>query len=254
MIIENISAGYNNKAVINNISFTIDRGKVYALLGLNGSGKTTIIKMICGLLKPKTGNIFSDNINILELKERDRAKLISYVPQNSNIIYNTSVLDVVLMGITPYLNLFEVPNKNHIRQAYECLKKLGIEELANLNYLYLSGGQKQIVIIARALLQNGSYMVLDEPDSSLDLKNKNMLMKKICEIINYYGTGCLISMHNPEYALNFCDKIFLLKNKGLTEIDVRVEKIESIEKKLSEIYGNIKLLKHKNKYVVFYDE
>lgn len=254
MRIENLSVGYNKNTIINNINFNIEKGKVYALLGLNGTGKTTIIKTICGLLKPDNGNIFVNNIDIFKLKERDKAKLISYVPQHSNIIYNTSVLDVVLMGITPYLNSFQVPDKNHVSQAYECLKKLGIEDLANLNYLCLSGGQQQIVIIARALLQNGCYMILDEPDSSLDLKNKHILMKKIREIINLYGKGCLISMHNPEYALNYCDNIYLLKDKSLSEIDLKVEKIETIEKMLSEIYGNIKILKHMDKYVIFYND
>lgn len=252
MRVHQLSGGYPGVFFLKDINFTVNEGKVYALLGLNGSGKTTIIKMICGLLKVKSGNVFIDNTDILTLKEKERAKLISYVPQQCNIVYDTSVIDVVLMGVTPYLKTFQTPNKDHVVQAYYYLKKFGLDHLAHTNYQILSGGLKQMVIIIRALLQDGRYLILDEPDSSLDLINKNRLMVKIRAITNLYNKGCLISMHNPEYALNYCDNIILLRDGKISEIDLGKERIAFVEKKLSEIYGDLKIIRYGHKYLLYY--
>ncbi len=253
MKINNMSGGYPGGFILKNISLTIDEGKMYALLGLNGSGKTTIIKIILGILKAESGNVFIDDIDVFTLKEKDRAKLISYVPQYSHIVFDTSVIDVVLMGVSPYLKMFQTPSDQHITKAYKCLEGFGIADLADVNYQNLSGGQKQIVIIARALLQNGRYMILDEAESSLDLANKNLFMKKIRDITNTYNKGCLVSMHNPEYALNYCDYIILLKDGEISEIDIIKEEITCIEKKLSAIYGDIKIIKHNQRFFIYYE-
>lgn len=252
MKINNIAAGYMGFSLYN-INFSIEEGKTAALLGLNGTGKTTIIKTICGLLKAKEGNVFIDGKDVLTMNEKERGKLISYVPQRSDIVYETSVIDVVLMGVTPYLGMFQTPTMEHKVEAVKCLEKLGIKELSDENYQNLSEGQKQLVLIARALLQNGTYMLLDEPDSSLDLVNKHKLMKKIREIIKDNNKSALISMHNPEYALNYCDKILLLKGGEISEIDLEVEDMASIEQKLIDIYGPIKILKYDDKYILYYN-
>lgn len=253
MKVNKISGGYNGHFFLKDITFSIDEGKTYALLGLNGSGKTTIIKMICGLLKVNSGNVFVGDKDILTLSEKERAKFISYVPQHSNIAYDTSVLDVVLMGVSPYLKTFQTPNKKHIVQAYNCLKNFGIHELWDVNYQTLSGGIKQIVIIARGMMQNGKYMILDEPDSSLDLINKNKLMKNIKSIANTYNKGCLISMHNPEYALNYCDNIILVKDGEVSVINLKREEVGLIEKRLSAVYGSIEVVKYKGKNILYYE-
>lgn len=253
MIVDNISGGYSGGFFLENISFNISPGKMYALLGLNGSGKTTIIKMITGLLKAKSGSILVGNKDILTLNERERAKIISYVPQYTHIVYDISVIDVVLMGITPYLKIFETPNKYHREQAYKILDNLGIGNVAHKNFQTLSGGLKQMVIIARAMLQNGKYLILDEPDSSLDLSNKKSLMEKLRHITDKYQKGSLLSMHNPEYALNYCDNIILIKDGKLTEINLEKEEISSIEKKLSDIYGALNIIEYKNKFIIYYE-
>lgn len=253
MIVKNISGGYTEGFFLENINFKLYPGKMHALLGLNGSGKTTIMKMVCGLLKVKSGKVLVEDKDILTMKERERAKIISYVPQQSHIVYDTSVIDVVLMGVSPYLKIFQSPDKNHIEEAYKVLKILGIEDLAHTNYQILSGGLKQMVIIARAILQNGRYMVLDEPDSSLDLVNKRSLMKKLRDITDRFQKGSLISMHNPEYALNYCDNIILIKDGTVLEIDINREDIGSVEEKLSEVYGNIKIIKYRDKYILYYE-
>lgn len=253
MIVKNICGGYPGGFKLNNISFNIDRGKVYALLGLNGSGKTTIMKMVLGLIGVESGEIKVDGLNILSLKERERARLISYVPQASNIPLDILVLDVVLMGISPYLKLFEAPKQKEIKKAYDSLEMLNLRSLAYSNYQVLSGGLKRMVIIARALLQNSRYMVLDEPDCSLDLPNRNILMRRVRYITRKFDKGCIISMHDPQYALNYCDNILLIKNGILDEIDLEEEDIKLVELELSEVYGNIEIVKYKNRYMVYYE-
>lgn len=253
MKVNKITGGYPGGFFLNDISFTIEEGKMYALLGLNGSGKTTILKMICGLLKTDSGSVIVNDRDMLGLKEKERAKYISYVPQQSEIVYDTSVIDVVLMGITPYLGMFETPKEEHIRKAYDCLNKFGIAHLSDVNFQTLSGGMKQIVIISRAMLQNGKYMILDEPDSSLDLVNKRNLMKQLRRIADEFQKGILISMHNPEYALNYCDSIILVKDREVSEIDLRKEDIDTIKNKLSEIYGAIEIIKYREKFMIYYE-
>lgn len=252
MKIKNITAGYLGFSLCN-INFSIEEGKTVALLGLNGTGKTTILKTISGLLKAKAGNVYIDGKDILTMNEKERGKLLSYVPQRSDIVYDTSVIDVVLMGVTPYLGMFQTPTMEHKTEAMKCLDKLGIKDLTDANYLNLSEGQKQLVLIARALMQNGNYMLLDEPDSSLDLVNRHKLMKKIREIIKENHKSALISMHSPEYALNYCDKILLLKNGEISEINLEMDDMSSIEKRLIDIYGSVKVLKYNDKYILYYN-
>ncbi|NLJ40571.1 MAG: ABC transporter ATP-binding protein [Clostridiales bacterium] len=251
MRVNKVTGGYPGGFALKDISFSVDAGKVYALLGLNGSGKTTIIKIILGLLEAWTGNIYAADRDILVMKERDRAKIISYVPQYSDIVFDISVIDVVLMGVSPYLKIFQTPGRKYIDRAYYYLGILGIENLAHSNYQVLSGGQKQLVIIARALLQNGRYILMDEPESSLDLVHKNMLMRKIRGIAKDYKKGCLISMHNPEYALNFCDNIILINDGLVTELDLTAGDMSVIGGELSKIYGDIEIVEYGGKYFIY---
>lgn len=253
MMEKNISGGYSGGFTLENISFSVDKGKMYALLGLNGSGKTTIIKMITGLLKTRSGSVLVGDRNILALNERERARIISYVLQHSYIAYDMTAMDVVLMGVSPYLKAFQSPGKNHIEEAYRVFELLGMEHIANENYQILSGGLKQMVIIARAMLQNGEYMILDEPDSSLDLVNRRNFMEKLRDITIRFNKGSLISMHNPVYALNYCDNIILLKDGAVIDIDLKSEDIKSVEEKLSIAYGRLKIIEYRNKYILYYE-
>src|SRR5690606_19485632 len=120
------------------------------------------------------------------------------------------VIDVVLMGITPYLKVYETPNKLHKERAYQILKKIGMEEYSEDNFLYLSEGQKQLIIIARTLMQDADVMLFDEPDSALDFNNKHMILSKIKEIIKNENKTGIITLHDPNFALEYCDKIIII--------------------------------------------
>lgn len=250
--IENIKAGYGKKIILKNINITIDEGELTGLLGLNGTGKTTLLKVINGLIKPISGRCIVNGKDCLSLKEKDRAKYISYMPQRSGIIYNIKVIDVVLMGITPYLGVFESPNKKHKELAYNALKQIGMDCYANENFLHLSEGQKQLIIIARNLMQNSKIMLFDEPDSALDFKNKHTVLSKIKEIIEKENKAGILTLHDPNFALSYCSKIVIL-HEGTVYSQFNTENVDKdfLYEKFSKIYGVIEVIKQKDKYLIY---
>lgn len=210
--VKNLSFSYEpNKKTIDDINFSFNKGELVALLGPNGSGKTTILKCLNGLLKPYFGEIYIEDSNIRHLKNREIAKLISVVPQEHASVFSYSVLDIVSMGVTPYLSLGKMPNKKDYQKAFEMLKFFNIGKLSEKNFNQLSGGEKQLVLIARALMQDTDYLVMDEPTSHLDFKNQYLLMKEMKKL-SEEGKGVITALHDPNLALRFCDKIIMVKN------------------------------------------
>ncbi|MDK2906095.1 MAG: iron complex transport system ATP-binding protein [Petrotoga sp.] len=210
--IKNISFSYDTvRDTIKNISFNLNKGELIALLGPNGSGKTTILKCLNGTLKPKTGEIYIENHNIKNLSYKEIAKFISVVPQEHFAIFSYLVIDIVAMGITPYLSFGRMPTKKDYRTAYTKLEFFNIQHLAEKNYNQLSGGEKQLVLIARALMQNTDYLIMDEPTSHLDFKNQHLLMKELKKL-SENGKSVITALHDPNLALRFCDRIIMVKN------------------------------------------
>ena len=249
--VENIKAGYGDNIILEDISFSLREGELVALLGLNGTGKTTLLKTISGLLKPISGKCYINEKNSFDLNEKERARHISFMPQRNSIIYNTRVIDVVLMGITPYLGIFSSPNKIHKKLAYDMLEKMGMERYAYENFLHLSEGQKQLIIICRSLMQNAEIMLFDEPDSALDYNNRHMVLTRISELIKTERRGGLITLHDPNYALNYCDRIIFLEDgRILAEFDTRDVDNVFLKKIFTRIYGKIDIIRHREKYVM----
>lgn len=248
---ENIIAGYGDKIILDDISFSLRQGELTALLGLNGTGKTTLLKVISGIIKPKSGKCLINGEDSLAFDEKKRAKHISFMPQRNSIIYNTQVIDVVLMGITPYLGLFNSPTKNHKRLAYEILARMGMDNYARSNFLNLSEGQKQLVIICRSLMQNAEIMLFDEPDSALDFNNRHIMLSRIKELINNEKKAGLITLHDPNYALNYCDRIIFLEDgKILAEFYTKEVDNVFLRKIFTSIYGKIDIIRYREKYVM----
>lgn len=249
--IEHIKASYDKELIVDDISFCINEGEFVALLGLNGTGKTTLLKVICGLLKPVSGRSIIDNTDIFQYSEKIRARHISLMPQRHSVVYDTKAIDVVLMGITPYLKAFDSPSKNHREMAFNILIKMGIEEIAYQNFLYLSEGQKQIIIIARNLLQNASIMLFDEPDSALDFNNRHMILSKIRDVVKNEEKAGLITLHDPNMALCYCDRIIILKDKKkFADFSTREVSNDFIVDTFSKIYGDIEVIEHKGKHFI----
>jgi len=207
--VKELTFRYDKKVVLDHLSFEVNKGEILAILGPNGSGKTTLLKCLNMLLKPK-GSFFIDSFDISKFNEKEIAKFVGYVPQIHSLVFPYKVIDVVVSGRTPYLG-FSTPTKKDYDHAYNVLNKLGLTHLADKPYTQLSGGQLRLVLIARALVQQPKILLLDEPTSHLDLKNRVLVLKILREITSE-GTTIIMSEHDPSLVSIFSNKILLMCN------------------------------------------
>ena len=179
VVIENLYFSYGRDPVLRDVSFHADYGEFWSVLGPNGAGKSTLFRCILGLLRPTSGNILIDDAPISSLSARQLARKIAYIPQSHNPVFNFPVLDMVLMGTTARLGGFESPKQKEIREAEDALKQLGIFYLRDRGYGNISGGERQLVLIARAIAQKAKILIMDEPSASLDFGNRLHLMQTV---------------------------------------------------------------------------
>jgi iron complex transport system ATP-binding protein len=249
--VTDLHVSYGKHEILKGIGFDISKGQFAALLGLNGSGKTTLLKSISGLLPIRSGSCSVNGTSYLTLDERGIARLICYIPQRHSAIVGTTLLDAVLMGFNPYLGIFSSPGKCERRIAREALVRVGLRDMEEFDFDKLSEGQKQLVILARAIAQDSPVMLLDEPSSSLDFVNCHHVLKLVRELVRENERAGLITMHDPNLALKWCDRILLLKDGRIYgEIDPRRDTREHIRDNLSKLYGEIEVLSYKDDYVM----
>jgi iron complex transport system ATP-binding protein len=218
MDIKDAEFSYNGKKnIFKNVSFSIENGDVFCILGPNGTGKSTLIKCMNSLLKLKSGRISLKNKNIYSMKETDIAKIIAYIPQSNNSVFAFSVFDIVLMGRTPHLSLTSVPGKNDYKIAEEALTNLGILHLKNKTYTEISGGERQLVLMARAIAQQPEILLLDEPTSHLDFGNQIRTLKVIKELAKT-GLSVVMTSHFPDHAFLSCNKVAIMNQGTIMEI------------------------------------
>ena len=239
--VNHLTAGYGNGHVIKDVSFDLSEGCLMGVLGANGSGKTTMLKAICGIL-PHEGNCLMNNTQLESLSVRQIAKLCSYIPQRSGISIDISAIDVVLMGFNPRLGLLEHPSRSMQTSALQALKQVGLAENAHTNYLHLSEGQKQLCILARTLVACSKLLLLDEPESALDFRHRYQMLSLLVDWIKQTQNSAIVTLHDPTLALNFCDSLLLLENgKAVGVLYPQSDDIGAMEKMLSRIYGAISL-------------
>ena len=207
--IENINFGYKTKHILNDVCLDVEFGKVVSIIGPNGSGKTTFIKCINKILKPKRGSVKLNGEDLYLMKQEDIAKKISYVPQMTNDFFSGTVMDLVIMGRKPYIK-WNISDKD-IKIVLDILDSMDIIHLADKFYSELSGGQKQKVLIARALAQDTDIYLLDEPISFLDIKNQIEIMQMSRELAKR-GKIVIIVVHDLNMAMKYSDKILLLES------------------------------------------
>ncbi|HHV23572.1 MAG TPA: ABC transporter ATP-binding protein [Methanosarcina sp.] len=209
--VENLTLSYEKNLVLNNVNFSIKKGSVVTLVGPNGCGKTTLLKIINGFLRQNEGTVYIDSRNIEKIANRDLARILGHVSQMHKSSFPFSVLDVVLTGRMPYISIFSTPGKEDVEKAYEVLEFMGIAHFAQRPYTQISGGERQMVMIAKALAQEPDFLLLDEPTSFLDLKNQIHVLKTIISLAKTRNITVLMTLHEPNHALLFSDEIILLR-------------------------------------------
>ncbi|HTS39201.1 MAG TPA: ABC transporter ATP-binding protein [Xanthobacteraceae bacterium] len=205
-----LTIGYADHVVGRDLDVALATGEVLALLGPNGSGKTTLLKTLIGLLAPKTGDVLIGDRTLSSLTSTERARLLAYVPQSHMATFAFTVETIVLMGRTAHGNLFSRPSAHDRAVAARSLERFGIAHLAERPYTMISGGERQLALLARALAQEPQFIVLDEPTASLDFGNQGKVMREI-RALAASGHGVLFTTHDPNHALRAADRAYLLR-------------------------------------------
>ncbi len=217
----NLTIGYHDREVGRGLDVALARGEVLALLGPNGGGKTTLLKTLLGILPPRAGEVAIGGRALAAISLNERAKLIAYVPQVHNPTFAFTVESVVLMGRTAHGSLFSRPSAHDRAVALRTLEQFGIAHLAERPYTMISGGERQLVLLARALAQEPQFVVLDEPTASLDFGNQGKVMREI-RALAASGHGVLFTTHDPNHALRAADRAYLLRSgERIAEGEVR---------------------------------
>ncbi|GEP59095.1 iron ABC transporter ATP-binding protein [Reyranella soli] len=194
-----LSIGYDGRTVAAGIDLTVARGDVLCLLGPNGAGKTTLFKTLLGLLPPIAGDVTVGERPLGSLTRAELAKSMAYVPQAQVMEFAYTVLDLVLMGRTAHLGPFSAPGRRDHERAHAALADLGIADLADAEANRISGGQRQLCLVARALAQDAPLLVMDEPTASLDLGNRLLVLERV-RALKAQNYGVVFSTHDPDQA------------------------------------------------------
>lgn len=220
--------------ILDEINLSIREGCLIAVLGANGAGKTTLFQCMLGFLKNYEGGVYLDRSEIRTLSRKEIAKKIAYIPQSEAPVYNYTVFDSVLMGTTGSLSALQSPGKEQERIAQEALMQLGIEHLSERGMNEISGGERQLALLARALAQKAKILIMDEPTANLDYGNQQQVMHHVQEMA-MNGYTILLSTHNPEHALQFATDVIALKDRRI----LAQGKAETVLKEdlIQEIYG-----------------
>lgn len=232
--VQNLSFSYAKKSVLDEISFSLDYGKLICLLGVNGAGKSTLFKCILQIFDNYKGDVYVDQMSLKKMNRSDIAKLLSYIPQEHRGVFNYTVEQVILMSTTTG-SIFSKPGEKEIQKLENALKRINIEDLRYRGYMELSGGERQLVLVARALAQDSKILIMDEPTSNLDFRNQIYLMSLLKKLASD-GYTIFISMHNPDFALRYADEVVVLDNRRIRAKGRPMEVMT--DELLSEIYQN----------------
>jgi len=232
--LDRVCSGYGSRTVVHDVSFTLDPGEVVCLLGTNGCGKTTLFKTILGLLRPKAGRVRIGGEETARWSRERMARTLAYVPQTHAPPFSFEVRDIVLMARAAHLSSFAAPGREDHRIADASLDALGILHLAAVRYTEISGGERQLVLIARALAQQAQWLILDEPAASLDLGNQIKVLRAVGELA-HAGLGVLMTTHVPDHAFQYASRVALMCEGRILTLDTPA--LALTEAMLCQAYG-----------------
>jgi len=235
LTVNDLSYSYTkDMPVLKGVSFTADKGEFLSVLGPNGAGKSTLFRCLLGGVDGYSGAIELDGREVRGLSRRELAARIAYIPQIHRPTFGYSVLDTALMGLTRELSPFRSPTAEQEKRAMEALEQMGVARLAARNFATLSGGERQLVLIARALCQRSDILLMDEPTSSLDYGNQLRVLQRVAELAAW-GYTVILSTHDPQHALRFSQQVLALRDGQVAAFgDTREVLTESL---LERLYG-----------------
>jgi iron complex transport system ATP-binding protein len=209
--IENASYYYDSKRVLfDGLSLKLKKNETMAILGRNGAGKTTLLRCLMRFLRLKSGSILINGADNRKISDSVFWRTVSYVPQAKNVVFGYSVLNMIMMGRCPYIGMGRLPKKEDLGAAEEAMARLGLEHLAERSCGTLSGGELQMTLIARALVKNPSILIMDEPESNLDMKNQLKILDAIQNLKAGKNLTIILNTHFPTHAMRVADKVLLL--------------------------------------------
>lgn len=232
---KDLSVGYENKTVVKDININIIKGETLCLLGPNGAGKTTILRTISKLLHPIKGMIYIEGENIKDISNKELSKKMSVVLTNKFNGGLMTVFNVVAMGRYPYTGFFGYLGGKDIEKISEALKLVNAEDIRECYFDELSDGQKQKVLVARALVQEPEVIVLDEPTTHLDIKHRLELIEILRNLTKKRGITVILSLHEIDMALKSCDKVVLVNNGGIVAYGTPEDVVD--ENTIEKLYG-----------------
>lgn len=234
MRIEDLHFSYGTHQVLKGVSFHVEDSGFVSLLGPNGAGKSTLFRCMLGLLEPSCGSIYICGRNIRGMPAAELSHRVAYIPQSHSPVFNFSVFDMVLMGTTAQLPRFASPGKEQERLAEAAMERMGISHLRNRGCSNISGGERQLALIARAIAQQARILVMDEPSASLDYGNKLRVMETV-KSLTLDGYTIIQSTHDPDQAYLYSDQILALYNGRILACGTPQETISS--ELISTLYG-----------------
>lgn len=229
--VKNLRFSIDKNEMLKDISFNVPKGSFVGIIGPNGSGKSTLLKNIYRLYKPSSGQIILDNKDLIHMKDKDCAKEIAVLAQESDSQFDFTVEQIVKMGRYPYKSIFEDYSKEDLNMVSDMLKKVGLDNYSCRSFSNLSGGEKQRTLIARALVQNTNFLILDEPTNHLDIGYQIQLM----DLVKSLNITTLSAIHDMNIASMYCDYLIVMKNGEIVDFGKVEEVITSAM--LKDVFG-----------------
>ena len=210
--VNRVSFSYNGARLLDGVELAMPSGSLTALIGANGSGKSTLLRLLCGLERPAAGGIKLDGVGVESMPRAQLARRVAYVAQNAPVVFPFTSLEVVLTGRNPHLGRFEMERSEDLRRALDALEMVGMGHVANRPVTVLSGGERQLVFVARAIAQAPELLLLDEPAGFLDLKHRAQLVQVLRRLRDERGIASMVVTHDLMFLEPSFDQVFALSD------------------------------------------